>query len=403
MTLFFVLAACPGEDNENNDPGDTGNMLDPVDVADLETGGTAALGLNDISVLFPVKNVPSQTFDEYLAASTVGADGVLLPRADFDRALSLINAGPAGGDKDAIYTSLRLLALRIDGCFKRPAGCERQIRVVFQPVVEDGSGTSANPADAAIHAFYRLDDTAFTRLIKGLRALRAYAAEQPVNAPLRISPTLSSQGINGNYGKRLKFWITRFIGKSNLVRMTFTTREDARASTWKFGGFEGDSVLPIAGISEPTQVLSVTNQEYYGFTATPMATTPVDITSVMTFSNAQTATAAQRKAGFKAILQIENPKDFGADDVQCASCHVAQPAHLHLAEKFASELTDLSAAFTSPRTLTPPTAADGPYMPDNGQFVRAFGWTHYNASVTQRVINETADALDYIEQNFPTQ
>ncbi len=107
-------------------------------------GGPIPLGLNDVSVLYPL---PSSSLDEgYLRPKTAGARGELLPQEVFD-AMPTFPVTPADG---LVYSRMRVVALRFDGCGGLPEVCAPEIRAVMQPIDNDGSAR-----DSALHLFYR--------------------------------------------------------------------------------------------------------------------------------------------------------------------------------------------------------------------------------------------------------
>jgi hypothetical protein len=67
---------------------------------------------------------------------------------------------------------LRAVGVRFDGCFPGKAGCEPQIRVVMQPVKNDGTAL-----DSALHLFFRLTEDELALVTTELRRLRTLAPE----------------------------------------------------------------------------------------------------------------------------------------------------------------------------------------------------------------------------------
>src|SRR5205085_10255508 len=127
---------------------------------------------------FPLPKSPASA--GYLKPEDAGAKGPLLAKADYDK----IPAFPHEGTDTLDYARMRVVAIRFDGCFPAATGCEPQIRMVMQPIADDGEAL-----DSAIHLFYRLTETELAEVVTGLRKLRALAPEQK-DSPLDVSPAL---------------------------------------------------------------------------------------------------------------------------------------------------------------------------------------------------------------------
>ena len=150
----------------------------------------AVLQMNDISILLPLSS-------SYLAASTAGPRGVLLPQALYDAVGHIAGSGGStnpGGSGDAAYSDLHVVAIRLDPCFAALApdphgsGCTNQLRLVVQEVkTTDGHPTAF---DSALHVFYQLSRDELVALANQIAAL-AWRAP-PANGSAASPRTRSS-------------------------------------------------------------------------------------------------------------------------------------------------------------------------------------------------------------------
>jgi hypothetical protein len=349
-----------------------------------------ALGMNDVSVLVPLPSSPSAP--GYLGPTDAGDKGPLLPQTVYDK-IPKFGVPPAQG---LDYARMRAVAIRFDGCFPGKAGCEAQIRLVMQPITDDGQAL-----DSALHLFYLLTEEELGVLVGELRRLRTLAPEVK-DAPLDVHAGLAAQGAEGPYGAALRELVLRFAGKDNLVRMTFFLRAPPREEEWFFGGLERVNglfqVLDIVGVGPMNQRVNrplVT--EGYQYVFTPAPTTPEDGSLLLTSDGAKAAARPELEKAFASYLRVENPKKYGPDALPCAGCHVStfvtESARVAFGLDAAAFPND---AFSSKRDLTRRGESGG-----NPSSLRAFGWFERKPMIGQRVVNETASVVDDLEARFP--
>jgi hypothetical protein len=103
------------------------------------------------------------------------------------------------------------------------------------------------------------------------------------------------------------------------------------------------------------------------------------------------------KAEIKAAYRIENPKIYNPENMDCASCHLSQPVihwaknnkpDLHLEQLWSEEIYK-----NKNHNLTNLT-------PDLGRTnnVRSFGYFNHQITLSQRVINESAEVADQLNK-----
>lgn len=348
------------------------------------------LGLNDVSVLIPL---PTSLDDPgYLVPLSQGLKGELLPKAVFDE----IPVFPVTPSEGLNYVRMRTLAIRFDGCQPKETGCEAQIRMVMQPIKNDGKAR-----DSALHLFYSLTAEELPELVGELRRLQTLAPEV-ADAPLDVHAALVAQGVTGAYGAALNEVVLRFAGEQNLTRMTFFLRAPPTLEVWFFGGFErSDGALEVMDIAllgkANQQVIRTEIEGGYDFAVNPVSSTPVAERVLLTSALAAAATPEERETAFAKYVRIQNPRHFKADELSCAGCHLGtfiqaqtEAAHGLDATAFPDDL------FTSSHDLTLRGGAA-----QNGSSLRAFGWFGNEPMIARRVVNESAEVVDDLELRFP--
>ncbi len=375
-------------------PGDAGPAADAGagDVGRADTGPPPpSLGLNDVSVLFPLPETDDAP--GYLSAEREGARGVLLPRAVFD-AIPTFPVVPADG---LVYTRMRVMAIRFDGCGGVPGACHPEIRMVMQPINANGRAR-----DSALHLFYRLDGAAMGAVVAGLRAARALAPEAQ-GAPLDVHPALVAQGVEGAYGTALRALVLQHVGAENLVRMTFFLRAPPVQEVWFFGGFDrGDdgrfAAMNIVGVGRGNQrVILTTTATGYQFELTPVAAMPEDGRVLLSSAAATAATDEARRAAVASFLRVENPRRYVPDQLPCAGCHIATYVRAEAQRRFEIGET----GFDDDRFTAPYDLSRRGNAADNPSSLRAFGWFHTEPMIAQRTIHESALVLEDLERRYP--
>jgi len=132
--------------------------------ADAAAPALPALTMNDVSVLVPIPANPQAA--GFLRPSSAGERGKLLPQAVYDK----IPEFPVVPAEGLDFARMRVVGIRFDGCFPAPAGCEPQIRLVMQPITDEGA-----TLDSSLHLFYRLTEEELGAVVLGLRQLKELA------------------------------------------------------------------------------------------------------------------------------------------------------------------------------------------------------------------------------------
>ncbi|MBK9261043.1 MAG: hypothetical protein IPM54_14700 [Polyangiaceae bacterium] len=352
------------------------------------------LGLNDVSVLFPL---PSSFSDpSLLRPEDVGARGVLLPQEVFDT-IPTFPVMPAEG---LDYDRMRVVSLRFDGCGGLPEVCKPEIRLVMQPL--KGAG---GMRDSALHLFYRLDDAAMRQVVDGLRALRSLAPEALVDGPLDVHPALVAQGALGAYGTELRKLVLEHIGDQNLVRVTFFLRAPPTNEVWFFGGFEREegkmTAMNVVGVgTDPQRVILAKTDTTYEYDLTPLGIKPEDGHIFYSTAAADAATEDGRRATMASYLRVENPTIYVPDHLPCAGCHLSTFVTAEATRRFGIDPATFESDryASSSRDLTLRGGAG-----ENSSSLRAFGYFGTDPMIVQRTINESAAVIDDLETRYPEQ
>ncbi|MCE9573395.1 MAG: hypothetical protein K8W52_09575 [Deltaproteobacteria bacterium] len=378
LALALSLAAC---------------TEDPVDPP------AGAVGLNDVSVLFPLP----PTIDEpaQLSLASAGKGGPLLTEARF-AAIPVFADNPL---PERAYDRWRIVAARIDPCFpdlavlvSNPAACRRQLRLVAQPLGADVSGVTVE--DASIHLLYDLAPADFDALATAWLAVGNDQTHDP-RTTLGIHPVIANEGLAGPTATTLRGLVTTYAGEGTLSQFTFV---EGRGVAWEFGGMRvdgaGQNALPIHGIedasgqvtaSDTNGVFSVSPASAEARAMDPLAG-EVSGGGIGGGTVTLTASADAITAALRTTLTIDDPTTLNADTVDCAACHLATRARERARTlgassdglpRFAIDGFDLSLGDLGSAAASP-------------QQQRAFGYNGRVAMWNQRVINESAAVADVL-------
>lgn len=399
LLLCLALAGCGGTSAPPTDAGtdivatDTPTVSDTPDVTDVPVDAPPpppSLGMNDVSVLFPLPDRLSAP--GYLRATDQGAHGILLPRKVFD----LIPTFPVVPAEGLVYDRMRVLSLRFDGCGGPRDDCHPQIRLVLQPLRDDGLAR-----DSALHVFYRLGPASMGEVVGALRRMRALAPGL-TDGPLDVNPALAAQGVMGPWGAALRELLLRHIGEQRLTRMTFFLRAPPVQEVWFFGGVERTDgafvVMDIVGVGRGNQrVIRTEEAQGYRYDLTPEGATPEDHGAVLSAAASARVSAEARNAALASLHRVENPERYVPDQLPCAGCHLATyllaeagRTHGVTPEGFAAD------RFTSRHDLSLRGGSG-----DVSSSLRAFGWFNADAMIAQRTVNESAAVIDDLDRRYP--
>lgn len=388
LMAAVLLTACARD--EVTDPAPNPPPPDPDPVY------WPSLGLNDITVLWPLPASPATPWT--LAPNSVGAKGELLARTTFDE-IPGFPVVPADG---LDYDRMRVVGHRIVGCEPKPDGCQAQIRLVMQPIDDDGSAR-----DSALHVFYDIDDDAMAEVVAELRRMRSLAPEL-ADSPLDVNTALAMQGFDGPYGQALVSLLLTHAGEENLTRMTFFLRAPPTVEVWFFGGFDRVDgqleMMDIVGVGQSNQRVILEKTEgpdgiTYDFELTPVGIAPENGSALFTTAAADAATEEARAAAFASFLRVENPTIYTPDDLPCAGCHMSAFITADARRRFGLSNADFEGdAFTTDTDIDLSLRGGAETQPSS---LRALGYFDREPMLAQRLVNSTADVLKDIETRWP--
>jgi hypothetical protein len=399
LLLALTLACCGGADGSTG--GDGGRPDAPAQAPERVPG---VLGMNDVSILFPLPTVA--TMDRLLSIDSVGGRGVLLPERLRAMVPQFFTAGPMD---PARLRAGRVVAARVDPCFRERVdggeACRHQVRLVLQPLAfATGTDDATRGEDAAMHLFYDLDDRAFRALLVDLVALRARTPELQTDGPLGVHPALAARGVAGAFADELEGILLARIGGENLSRVAMMGLGEMR-NQWTFASLD-----VVDGAPRPVPIPAVGGASVTMSSAVPAGgaieddvTARVgvsgapsdDLLLLLRSDDARSAPRAAVEAAAGAAVRIENPTRHGAGTVDCVSCHVASNARHWAQRALGVDTRESPDRYRSALdlTLTSEATRDRTVM-------RAFGWSHTQRAISQRTVNETAAALDELRRTW---
>jgi hypothetical protein len=427
-----------GSDDASSDAGAVG--VAPADAGPADAGaqdsGEAPSGIgvtmNDVSVLFPLPSTQAD-IENLLAPSATGIQGVLLPSALY------VLVGPiAGGTDDpfpdanephetfAAYDALRVVAMRIDPCFASlapdpsGAGCAAQMRLVFQELtwitLEGDAGPAAWAFDSALHASYALSRDQFLTLSRALVALRAANQDGDVLGPLAPHPIMAREGLSGAMSQGVEKLILQYAGADNLVRvavMNLNAPAFASFGVWGFGVFDvggaPSTATPraIPTLVDPSDGGSVYTQGVAGAGSSEANPSPVTTSADNFFPlylPGEADASFDPPALLDALVRVENPSDNSPETIDCVSCHLATPAEMGIGiPKYGFYDTASPMAFQPDGTNVTRADMAATYNPLGafGLNVHAFSYRETSPNISQRVVNETAAVVEYVNGLSP--
>lgn len=358
------------------------------------------LGLNDVSVLLPLPQ--TEHWSLLPKPESSGGKGALLTREIFNQVPQLL----AFASNDDIFSAMHVVGIRIDPCFTEghgPVKCQTQIRLIWQPLSD--SDTETSTFDASLHTFYQLTETEFKTLVDELKKLKATTGTTSNNEALGINPTIKSQGLNGAYYSQFIKIIYSFIGIENFSRVTFM-QLSMTGNAWIFGGFDYKNSelqpiqIPRINAFKQTFKNSATPRPIWfigGIVPEPTQSENFNILTRDSRKLAPQDEAAIIEAA-KSAFKFENPKLHNPGTVDCVSCHVAQPAKIWAMRQYPwLQLDNLSRDITYSSQLNIRNMSP---MQIHTNIVRSFGYFMNMPFVAQRTINESAEVVNYLNQNY---
>ena len=355
------------------------------------SGGRQALGLNDITWLTPL---PAATDAVLARATDLASDGKpFLSKALVTQVLTIPGSINSLGGSNP-YERLHVVAARFDLCDRAEAGAckdaeDARFRLVFQPI------QGAQFDDLGFHVFYSVPRAEVPKVVAALRELAALQAE-PLTSPLHVSKGISA---GGDYVTKLRALLATYCSEATVVRVTVMGQDlTAAAFRWRFHGIEktGGSfqeIAILAGGSSFEEVVLLNNTSY---DATPKLDKPKGMSLALDEQGFAAAGKGEQTLALDALAQIDNPLINVPNTLSCASCHIATIVLAARAEASGIDPKTLPSAF---KTSFDTSVAAGESA-ENSVILRGLCYRGVLVAISQRVVNETAQALVEINARF---
>jgi hypothetical protein len=121
-------------------------------------------------------------------------------------------------------------------------------------------------------------------------------------------------------------------------------------------------------------------------------------------TTASSMTAQQRQAEFDGLTRVDSPAKNSPDTIDCASCHLATPVSQIIAQPmFSLKESDDSFAFHADGHWVLPSEMTATFdSSDTAPFnLHAFSYVDQTPAINQRVVNETAAIVAYLDTASP--
>lgn len=343
---------------------------------------TRALGLNDVTWLLPLEPLD--------AGTPLPPPEALLPPAIVARLTTV------PGDVVTELRRFRVVAIRFDACDRStPGACPEDapgvFRLVLQPMLVGGA-----TEDIALHAFYPVPRAEVPRVVDRLRALAALQ-DVPVGSALRVNEAFRS---NAAYRAGVGELLAPYATAARLIRLTlFGQLTQHAALIWVFRGQQlmGDTFVPIRipDIDDTGQQVALSGGSSYD--VTPLADAPPGFGLAIADTRFRAAGAAAQRQALEGLAAVDNPLLHTADTVHCVTCHVSTTVLEARAADAGVALDSLANRYTAPAfDLTP---LGEPWL--RFRTLRALGYLGTSPLVSHRVVHETANVVQDLEQRFP--
>ena len=399
--------------------------------------------VNDISFLWPVPTNAREA-NELIASDEKTANGKsqIWPKSAFD---TFIKTAPATGVKDSTgntnqinfndgelsntfnqQKTWKVVAMRIDPSapgssskMVNERGSVPQIRLIMQPVTVDRSG-QVIVHDYTAHLVYSFtkgsrrpavpDQAKFAEIVNDLKRLKANLAASGISTdgkPLGVHPGF--EGRNGQVFKNaLKTFIKKHVAEENLAGVSFMGLEPPEP--WIFSAMvkQNGSFAPIPAPtlgSNKAQMLSFRDSRNVSPVPAPENLgSAKGVSTTLLFEPgvesklSSPVFSGQSRPRFQEIPDIvANPERAHFFNTDCVSCHSesARRQNLNIRTGDALFKYQLPAGISS---------VDPAVLPTDQWNVRNFGWfpnfQGATETVTMRTANETAEAVEFINQQY---
>lgn len=386
---------------------------------------TPALHLNDVSVLFPYKDVP-ELLQKAPRISDRAADGQPFIPAEIlaeldrqmraDHALRQREGGVFGqGASDPVTEEhffekaepLQMASVRIDPCANAlqlsgdKSRCQPQLRIIWQGFQSNESGFRAG-TDINLHAIYKLSTEDFAALVAQLRRLKSSVAGDDSQAPLGPHPIMKSEGAGSAYFEEFLAIVGGFAQGSRLSEVAaFGDTAFQLGGQWPMLALhiDGSALQPAPlvavelGVGETPKLV----QRMAGFEAIIDRPTPegTALAPLYVKRSSEAEEIRQRKVYVGKLLELEDPRRHSVGNTDCASCHSAR-LEIDNAAAFPGGSKDPIASYENSRWNLQRIKGVST-LRTSLQMFSFFGGKY---AIKPRVIHESAEVVDLIEELY---
>jgi hypothetical protein len=366
----------------------------------------AGWSMNDATIVYPLPQSEAD-MNHLLGPHDQGPGGALLPLKYWQK-VPPINRGEGTA---YTYRNLRVMAVRLDPCFKYRGDCLPQIRFVWQPIDKAAYG-SASPfgleaKDASVHTFYTLEPSVFRQFISEYDQLSRASPATDVDAPLQVHPVIRQQGLGGPFSQDLNQLLLKFCGEANLWRVTSMSTL-VGGDKWEFRGFNivngkpVDIVIPRIGnaTKQSFSVSQVNDRDYSNGRISPSPRGEDSLNLLLRDSRMLGGEDSNTLEILgESVARIENPDIHSSDSMDCVSCHSTQAAGTLLFGRVPWLRRDQQVLKHAYRSASP--LQNLATTPGSPRVFRALGYFEKSPVLSRRVINETAAAVALLNSETP--
>lgn len=372
----------------------------------ISQASSVSWGLNDVTYIMPLPLKAKE--NNLLKLQSEGVKGVMIPEA----MVMQLPFMDMQHEKDQINTMTRLMTVRIDNCFPLPTpqSCQKQIRMVWQPVLEeDGVITTV---DAAFHSFYVLTDEEFTSLLQDLKSWKKKYQKCDSSASteaLDIHPYWKHDKDESQALLDFNTVITKYAGQKNLTRVTVMVLRRMN-DVWGFLGAEvKEGKLELGAIprldGKTSQMFFNSLRDINQYVGAMMNPSPLKPeanlnTFINKATNAEIFTEQELIGNLQSAFAIENPNLFNPESMDCVNCHIAQSSREWLSAKITSTtIIDQNLFSAFKYTNANYNLENKSTQVFNTHQLRGVGYFGQNLAISQRVINESAVVAEWLSAN----
>lgn len=415
---------------------------------DVNSESSIRLSLNDVSILMPytekgelITKVPSahdkpqpEVFAPGLPAAPLD-DEPFVPerlRAALDKNLlddlkiRVSEEYKFGGEGSSEFREqqfiektpgYQLVSVRIDPCANiidtkgdpLDLRCMAQIRIIWQATNRDPDPEKFQAFDNNIHAVYQLSALELREVVATLRQLRRDSAMDIDSEPLEPHPIIKKQGADGLYFKGIIALVHRYARGSKLQFIAFFA--DTQASLqghWPMTLLsvkESEALrIPLAAVmteadETPKFVQRMNGRGAILEDAAPSGSNPENLLVKLKRGSSIDERQAWQMDRYRRSFLIENPNRHDVFDMDCASCHRASTERRVMEDLLSKKQIAISPpaeAFTQSHwNLENKTNRD-----IDQTALQMFSYFNFDFRITHRVINESAQVADLINQHF---